>query len=253
MKRARIILALCSLLVLAALPAHAQSTGLPLPTLSLGIQQASKPQEFSTGLQILMLLTVLTLAPSILIMATCFTRIIVVFHFLKQALGTQQQPPSQILVGLALFLTLFVMGPALTRANSEGIQPYLRSEIPQDTAITRVVAPFREFMFHHAREEDIALFVNIAGQQKPATQADISTFTLIPAFAIGELRIGFTIGFLIFIPFLVIDMIISSVLMSMGMMMLPPQLISMPVKILLFILVDGWHLMVASIVQSVTA
>ena len=222
---------------------------LPLPKISLGVEQVENAKDFTTTLQILAVLTVLTLAPSI--MMTCFTRIIIVFHFLKQALGTQAQPPPQLLTGLALFLTFFVMQPALNRANNEGLQPYMKQEISQDTAITRMVTPFREFMLKHTREEDLRLFIKLSGKDKPADLSEVSTWTVIPAYSISEIRIAFQIGFIIFIPFLVIDMIISSILMSLGMMMLPPQIISLPVKILLFLIVDGWNLLVDSLMRSI--
>lgn len=222
-----------------------------LPKISFGLDQANSPKDFATTIQILMLLTVLTLAPSILIMMTCFTRIVIVFHFLKQALGTQTQPPSQVLVGLALFLTLFVMSPSLDEANSKGLQPYLREEISQSAAIDSMAKPFRTFMLKHVREEDLGLFIKLRGGEPPKVVEEVPMLALIPAYTLSELRMGFQIGFVLFIPFLVIDMIISSILMSLGMMMLPPQLISLPVKILLFILVDGWNLIVSSLMESI--
>ncbi len=246
------------------LPAYGQGTGTALqpvridtartptlPTISLEVKSAKDSEEFVLSIQILLLLTVLTLAPSILIMMTSFTRIIVVLHFLKQAMGLQTQPPSQILVGLALFLTFFIMAPVLDRANAEGLQPYLRDEITQQEAIQRMIQPFREFMLKRVREEDLALFVRLQQEEQPKTAADVSIFALIPAFALSELRIGFQIGFLLFIPFLIIDMIIASILMSLGMFLLPPQMISLPLKILLFVLVDGWHLIVGSLLESI--
>jgi flagellar biosynthetic protein FliP len=225
--------------------------GLALPTISVGVGEVSNAKDFSTTLQILAVLTVLSLAPSILIMMTCFTRIIIVFHFLKQALGTQAQPPAQLLTGLALFLTFFVMQPSLDRANREGLQPYMKQEISQDTAVTRMVQPFREFMLKHTREEDLRLFIKLSGGDKPKDLSEVSTWTVIPAYSISELRMAFQIGFVIFIPFLVIDMIVSSILMSLGMMMLPPQIISLPVKILLFLVVDGWNLLIDSLMRSI--
>ncbi len=246
------------------LPAYGQGTGTALqpvridtartptlPTISLEVKSAKDSEEFVLSIQILLLLTVLTLAPSILIMMTSFTRIIVVLHFLKQAMGLQTQPPSQILVGLALFLTFFIMAPVLDRANAEGLQPYLRDEITQQEAIQRMIQPFREFMLKRVREEDLALFVRLQQEEQPKTAEDVSIFALIPAFALSELRIGFQIGFLLFIPFLIIDMIIASILMSLGMFLLPPQMISLPLKILLFVLVDGWHLIVGSLLESI--
>lgn len=222
-----------------------------LPSITLNIGEAEQPQEFVITIQILLLLTVLALAPSILVMMTSFTRIIVVLHFLKQALGLQTQPPSQVLVGLALFLTFFIMEPVLDRANREGLQPYLRDEISQQEAIQRMVYPFREFMLKRVREEDLALFVRLQQKEQPNTPEDISIFAIIPAFALSELRIGFQIGFLLFIPFIIIDMIVASVLMSLGMFLLPPQMISLPLKILLFILVDGWYLIITSVLEGI--
>jgi flagellar biosynthetic protein FliP len=185
-------------------------------------------------------------------MMTSFTRIIVVFHFLKQALGTNTQPPNQLLTGLALFLTFFVMQPVLNEANQAGIQPYLREEISQDQAVDNIVKPFREFMLKHTREEDLGLFLKLSGEEeRPNDISEVSTWTIIPAYTISELRTAFQIGFMLFIPFLVLDMIIASTLMSLGMFLLPPQLISLPIKILLFILVDGWHLVIDSLMRSI--
>ncbi|MCX6148106.1 MAG: flagellar type III secretion system pore protein FliP [Candidatus Kapabacteria bacterium] len=202
-------------------------------------------------LQIVGVITVLTLAPSILVMMTCFTRIIVVFHFLKQALGTTSQPPNQLLTSLALFLTFFIMQPVLNEANNKGIQPYLKEEITQDEAITNVVKPFREFMLRQTRQEDLGLFIRLSGAGKPNDINEVSTWAVIPAYSISELKTAFQIGFLIFIPFLVLDMIIASTLMSLGMFLLPPQLISLPIKVLLFILVDGWNLIIESLMKSI--
>jgi flagellar biosynthetic protein FliP len=184
-------------------------------------------------------------------MMTCFTRIVIVFHFIKQALGTQTQPPAQVLVGLALFLTFFVMSPVLDEANDNGLQPYLNEEISQEQAIDNMVSPFRNFMLKHTREEDLELFLRLRGGDRPSSMEDVSTLTIVPAFTLSELRMGFQIGFVVFVPFLVVDMIIASILMSLGMMLLPPQLISLPIKILLFILVDGWYLIVNSLLDSI--
>lgn len=243
-----------SLLFLFATEAWSQmGTGgnLALPKLSINVDQANSNQDFGMTLQLLLVMTVLTLAPSILIMMTSFTRIIIVFHFLKQALGTTTQPPNQILTGLALFLTFYVMQPALNEANNNGLQPYLREEITQSQAIDNMVQPFRNFMLKHTREEDLGLFLKLSGKEKPNDINEVSTWTIVPAFAIGELRIAFQIGFLLFIPFLVLDMVIASVLMSLGMFLLPPQMISLPVKVLLFVLVDGWYLIIESLMKSV--
>jgi flagellar biosynthesis protein FliP len=228
----------------------AQEKALPLPKIAIELGKATKPEDISVTLQILFLMTVLSLAPAILILTTAFTRIIIVFHFLKQAMGTPQMPPAQVLIGLALFLTFFVMAPVWTKVNDDALQPYLEKKISFDTATDKAVTPVREFMFKHTREEDLALFLTISDSVKPASRSEVSTMALIPAFAISELRTGFQIGFVLFIPFLIIDMVISSVLMSMGMMMLPPILISLPFKVLLFILVDGWHLVIGSLLKS---
>ncbi len=230
-----------------------QSTpAIQLPKLSVNVDMESDKSDLVLTLQIISVMTVLTLAPSILIMMTCFTRIIVVFHFLKQALGTNTQPPNQLLTGLALFLTFFVMQPVLNEANQNGIQPYLKEQITQDMAVDNIVKPFREFMLKHTREEDLGLFLKLSGEQeRPNDITEVSTWTIIPAYSISELRTAFQIGFMLFIPFLVLDMIIASTLMSLGMFLLPPQLISLPIKILLFILVDGWHLVIDSLMRSI--
>jgi flagellar biosynthetic protein FliP len=228
------------------------TTGFSIPKISVSVDNKNQnSNDFTLTLQILVIMTVLTLAPSILIMMTCFTRIVIVFHFLKQALGTQTQPPAQILTGLALFLTIFVMQPVLNRANNEGIQPYMHDEITQDQAVDKIIQPFREFMLKHTREEDLGLFLRLSGVQKPNNINDVSTWTIIPAYSISELRMAFQIGFMLFIPFLVLDMVIASILMSLGMFLLPPQMISLPIKILLFILVDGWYLIIDSLMKSI--
>ena len=195
-------------------------------------------------------MTILSLAPAILIMTTSFIRIIVVLSFLRSALATQQMPPNQVIVGLALFLTFFVMSPYLQQANEKGLQPYLNGTITQERAIDETVKPIREFMFKQTRESDLALFVNLSQAPQPDTPEDVSTLTLVPAFVISELKTAFQIGFMIYIPFIVIDMIVASTLMSMGMMMLPPVMISLPFKILLFVMVDGWHLIIRSLIVS---
>jgi flagellar biosynthesis protein FliP len=197
-----------------------------------------------------MVLTVLTLAPAIIILMTSFTRIIVVLSFLRQALGTQQMPPNQLLVGLALFLTLFIMSPFLTKINSEALQPFLENKINQEEALNKALVPIRGFMFNQTRDQDLSLFVKMSKAERPKTRADVPTTVLVPAFVLSELKTAFTIGFIIYLPFLVIDMVVASVLMAMGMMMLPPVVISLPFKIMLFVLVDGWALIVGSLVQS---
>lgn len=223
---------------------------LPVPKITFEVGKAQKSEDVALTLQILFLMTILSLAPALIILTTSFTRIIVVFHFLKQALGIHQMPPSQVLVGLALFLTFFIMFPVWDKINKDAIQPYLKNEITQQEAYERAVKPLREFMFKQVREDDLALFVSLANLPKPNNRDEIPTYVLIPAFAISELKIAFQIGFLIYVPFLMIDLIVASILMSMGMIMLPPVMISLPFKILLFILIDGWHLVVWSLIRS---
>lgn len=230
--------------------AGAQSPGIPFPRLSVGIDSADGPGEVALSIQILLLLTVLSLAPAILIMMTSFARIVVVLSFIRQALGTQQMPPNQVLIGLALFLTFFIMSPVLTQINTRAVQPYMKKELTQAEAFKTAVRPLREFMIGQVREKDLALFVGISKTPRPKTRADLPMTVLIPAFIISELKTAFQIGFLIYIPFLVIDMVIASILLSMGMMMLPPILISLPFKLMLFVLVDGWNLLIGSLVRS---
>lgn len=223
-----------------------------IPSIQLGIQQANSPDEVVNVLQILFLLTVLTLAPAILIMMTSFTRIIVILSFLRSALGTNQMPPNQLLVGLSLFLTFMIMGPTFTKINDEALQPYLAGEITQDLGLERAQAPIRSFMMSQTRPKDLEMFVSLMGgdpNQKKSLD-EVSFMTLVPAFMISELKTAFQMGFIIYLPFLVLDMVVASVLMAMGMMMLPPILISLPFKLMLFVLVDGWQLIVGSIVKS---
>ena len=221
-----------------------------IPNINVGIGTSENPQEVATTLQIMGVLTLVSLAPGILIMTTSFIRIIIVIGFLRNALATQNVPPNQVMISLALFVTFYIMAPYWSAANEQGIQPYLAGQISQEEAIDNVVEPLREFMFKQTRESDLALFVNLSDAERPETQDDVSTFTLIPAFVISELKTGFQLGFMIYVPFIVIDMIVASTLMSMGMMMLPPVMISMPFKILLFVMVDGWHLLIRSIIIS---
>ena len=208
------------------------------------------PADVSTTLQLLLLLTVLSIAPGILVLMTSFTRIIIVLSFVRTGLGTQSMPPNQVLVGLALFLTFFIMSPIFMDINETALQPYLEEEISQEEALGAAVIPMKEFMAKHTREKDLALFYKYAGLEKPESIEDIALTSLIPAFAISELKTAFQIGFVIFIPFLVIDMVVASTLMAMGMMMLPPVMISLPFKILLFVLVDGWYLIIESLLVS---
>jgi flagellar biosynthetic protein FliP len=227
--------------------AQAQMT---LPTMNLGFKTTDNPTEVVSAIRLILIMTVLTLAPAILIMMTSFTRIVIVFSFLRQAVGMPQLPPNQILIGLSLFLTLFIMGPAFKEINEKGLQPYMSGSMPQDQAITASLSPLRKFMFDQTRESDLSLFVRLAKIESPKTRADVPTIVLIPSFILSELKTAFQIGFIIFLPFLVIDVVSSSVLMAMGMMMLPPVVISLPLKVMLFVLVDGWGLLVGSMVKS---
>ncbi len=235
---------------LGLVPAWAGAADMPIPALRIGIDQAKSPQDLALSLQILLLLTVLSLAPAILIMMTAFTRVVVVLAFLRQGLGTQQVPPTQVLVGLALFLTFFIMQPTFNKIQKDALTPYMDGRISAKEAFKNSEGPIREFMFKQTREKDLALFVALSRSSRPRTPADISTVVLIPAFVISELKRAFEMGFIIFIPFLIIDMVVASILMSMGMLMLPPVLISLPFKILLFIMVDGWNLIVRSLALS---
>lgn len=223
---------------------------IPIPNVNIGVEQANNPKDVALSLQVLLTLTVLSLAPSILIMMTSFTRIIVVLSFLRSALGTQQMPPNQILVGLALFLTFYTMSPYIDQVNTTAVQPMIAGTMDQETALSAAMKPLREFMFKQTRENDLALFVNLSEMPRPNSPEDVPTSVLIPSFIISELKTAFQIGFLIYIPFIVIDMVVASTLMAMGMMMVPPVMISLPFKILLFILVDGWHLIVRSLVST---
>ena len=220
-----------------------------LPSIQLGMDDVEDPEKVSSALQILFLLTILTLAPSILILTTSFARIIIVLSFLRQAMGTQQTPPTQILIGLGLFLTLFVMGPTWTEINEKALQPFLNEEISQTDALKKAEMPLKEFMLRQTREKDLSLFIEISGEN-PTSNEDIDIRSLIPAFIISELKTAFQIGFLIYIPFLILDMVVASILLSMGMMMLPPVLISLPFKLMLFVMVDGWYLTVGSLMRS---
>ncbi len=228
----------------------AQTKQLALPKVSIEVGKATKPEDVSVTLQILFLMTVLSLAPALLILTTAFTRIIIVLHFLKQAMGTPQMPPPQILLGLAMFLTFFVMSPVWDKVNADALQPYMNNKLTVTDAYDKAIVPLKDFMFKQTREEDLALFVKMSKMNKPNNRNDIPIHVLIPSFAISEMRIGFQMGFVLFVPFLIIDLVVASILMSMGMMMLPPGMVSLPFKILLFILVDGWHLVIGSLISS---
>jgi len=228
-----------------------QSQTVPLPNLGINLGTSDKPEDLAVTLQLLLLLTILSLAPSILIMTTSYLRIIIVFHFLKTALGTQQMPPNQLLAGVALFITFFIMTPTWNEFNKNALQPYLDKEINIDEAYDKGIEPLRDFMLKNTRPEELKFFLELANMERPNSHADLPIHVLIPSFVLSELRAGFIIGFFLFIPFVMVDMIVSSILMSMGMMMLPPMMISMPFKILLFVLVDGWNLVVGSVVRSI--
>ncbi len=228
-----------------------QSLTFPIPKLNVDIGTSQSGQDVAITLQILLLMTILALAPSIIIMTTSYLRIIIVFHFLKSALGTQQMPPGQLLSGIALFITFFVMAPTWNEVNEKALKPLMDKSITVEEAYDRGIEPIRNFMFKHVRNEDLELFISMANMERPNSRNDLPTYIVVPAFALSELRTGFIIGFFLFIPFLMIDLIISSILMSMGMMMLPPMLVSLPFKILLFVLVDGWNMIVGSIVRSI--
>lgn len=224
--------------------------GQALPTVSLEFGSNPDPARTVTTLQIVGLMTLLALAPALVLMMTSFTRIIVVFHFLRQAMGAAQVPPAQLMVGLALILTYYVMSPAINQANTNALQPFLRGEIEQSVAWQNAAEPFKEFMLRQVREKDLALFSKMASDSAPANVSEIGLSVLLPAYVVSELRIAFQIGFVIYLPFLIIDMVVSSVLLAMGMMMLPPVTVSLPFKILLFVMVDGWYLLVQSLVES---
>lgn len=228
-----------------AMVAHAET--IPLPALA---KPATGPQESLQTVQILLMLTVLSVAPAILVLTTAFTRIVVVLGFLRTAIGTQQLPPNQILVGLALFLTLAVMSPTFKTINDTAVQPYIRGELEQAKAIETAAAPLKSFMLRQTREKDLGLMLEITHSPAPEGPENVAFLTVVPAFAISELKTAFTMGFMLFLPFVIIDFITASTMMSMGMMMVPPTLISLPFKILLFVLVDGWHLVVKSLVDS---
>ena len=221
-----------------------------IPSVNVEVGTADNPEQVASTLQVIAVLTLATIAPGILMMTTSFVRIVVIIGFLRNALATQNVPPNQVIISLAMFITFYIMAPYWSQANDNGLQPYLAGQISQEEAITNVLEPMREFMFRQTREADLALFVNLADAERPETQEDVSTFVLIPAFMISELKTAFQIGFMLYVPFIVIDMIVATTLMSMGMMMLPPVMISLPFKILLFVMIDGWHLLIRSIIVS---
>ena len=245
-----LLIGIAGLILSGPFPALAQGQAIPIPTIKIGVGEAKDSGEVSVLIQILFLLTILSIAPALLIMMTSFTRLIVVFSFLRQAIGTPQMPPNQILIGLALFLTFFIMTPVWQNIRENALDPYMDKKISQSQAIDEALKPVRKFMFKQTREKDLALFIHLTKAPKPKNTEEIPTTVLLPAYMISELKTAFQIGFLLYVPFLVIDMVVSSILLSMGMMMLPPMMLSLPLKLLLFVLVDGWYLVVGSMVKS---
>lgn len=220
------------------------------PNINIGMKTANTPQEFSQGIQIMIWLTILTLAPSIFIMTTAFIRIIIVLAITRQAMGVPTLPPSQVLTGLALILTFFIMAPTINKINTTAIQPYMKNQITQQVALDKASVPARDFMFKQTDEKNLALFVKMAKIERPKTKNDVPTYIVIPAFILSELNTAFKIGFVIFLPFLVIDIVVSSILVAMGMLFLPPTTIALPFKLVLFVMVDGWYLIVKSLIEG---
>ncbi len=246
-KNIKKILGILSLFLLSTPIAHA---AIALPNINVSMQNASTPQEFTQGVQVLIMLTILTLAPSIVIMTTAFIRIVIVLSLTRQAIGTASLPPNQVIVGLALILTFFVMSPTLSKINETAYQPYMKNVITQQQAIDNSLVPIRDFMFKQTHESELALFVKLSKIEKPKNKNDVPTYVLIPSFILSELKTAFKIGFVIFLPFLVIDLVVASVLVSMGMMFLPPTTIAMPFKLIMFVMVDGWFLITKSLIEG---
>ena len=251
-RRRKLMVVLCLLAALVLFPrlAPAQTASIPFPQVNIGLDKVDDPERVSVVLEIFLLLTVLSIAPAILIMVTSFTRVVIVLSVLRQAMGTQQMPPNQVMIGLAIFLTVFIMQPVVMEIDAQAFQPYLERRMPLSEALEKASQPLRKFMSKQTREKDIALFIEISKMERPKSIEEVSTFVLIPSFIISELKTAFQIAFLLYMPFLIIDMIVASVLLSMGMMMLPPVMISLPFKIILFVLADGWNLIVGSLVKS---
>lgn len=250
-RQVRFSLALVWIVLLGWFLSGCAGVSAPGVTLSLD-SQSPEPKQVTSGVQLLVLMTVLSVAPTALILATSFTRIVIVLSMLRSAIGTPSVPPNQVIIGLSLLLTFFIMAPVYTEIDETAIQPYVNSQIDQETAWDLAQKPIRTFMFAQTRDKDIQLFLDLSQEPQPATLDDIPTLSLFPAFVISELRTAFTMGFVIYIPFLVIDLVVSSILLSMGMMMLPPSLVSLPFKLLLFVMVDGWYLLARSLVLSFT-
>ena len=249
MKRNIIMLLVCFMLLI-YFAADAWAAPVPFPNINLSIEQTEEPREIVDSLRLLIILTILSLAPGLLVLMTSFTRIVVVLAFTRNALATQQTPPNQVLIGLALFLTFFIMAPVYGDIKTEALEPYLAGAITQEQAMVQAANPLKDFMFKHTREKDLALFVNLSKMDRPTDKNDIPLLVLIPGYVISELKTAFQMGFIIYVPFLVIDMVVASTLMSMGMFMLPPIMVSLPFKLLLFVMVDGWYLVVKSLIES---
>ena len=250
MRAKKLILIILISIAAIALTSCASLPETTAPGVTLSVDPEGDPEEVASGVQLLVLLTVLSLAPAILVLATSFTRIVIVISMVRSAIGTPTIPPNNVVIGLALLLTFFVMAPVYNQIDEQALQPYLNNEIEQEVAFENAMVPVREFMFKQTREKDIELFLGISNTPRPDVLDDIPTMTLLPAFVISELRTAFTMGFVLYIPFLVIDLVVSSILLSMGMMMLPPSLISLPFKLLLFVMVDGWYLLARSLTMS---
>lgn len=240
-----------AILILIFLASSVYAQSVAIPTMNFSLSAPDTPQQLVSSLNVLVALTILFLAPSIVLVMTTFTRFVIVFGFLRQALGTQQVPPTQLMVMLALILTIFVMEPVGQKAYDAGIKPYLDKKIGYEEAFTKTALPFKNFMIRNTREKDLALFVRIRKLDNPKNIDDVPLSVVVPAFVISELKTAFEIGFLIFLPFLIIDMVVASILMSMGMMMLPPVMISLPFKILVFVLIDGWNLLIGNLIASI--
>lgn len=252
-RRVKILILLTTLIVLlfaVSTTVLAAPDNIPVPNINISVDGSNSPKDYVNDIKLLVLLTILTLLPSIIIMMTSFTRIIVTFSFLKSALGAQQSIPNQILIGLAIFLTIFIMAPTYNKINENAIKPYLDNKITQQQAMEEGSKPIREFMLKQTRQKDLKLFVDIANVQGEITKDNVPLYVVIPAFAISELKTAFQIGFLLYLPFLLIDIVVASVLMSMGMFMLPPVMVSLPFKLLLFVMVDGWHLLIKALITS---
>ena len=254
----KVIIVLLLLIFVFLIPCRIQAQEFRFPDIDFkisspegdGANTEEDGQDFVMSIRLLLLLTVLTLAPAILVMVTSFTRIVVVLSIVKRALALRNMPPSQVIIGLAIFLTVFIMAPVWQSVNTHALQPYINEQITTEEAVDNAVHPLKDFMFKQTREKDISLFVKMSDMERPENRKDIPIYVLIPAFVISELKIAFQIGFMIYVPFLMIDMVVASILMSMGMMMLPPVIISLPFKLLLFVLVDGWYLVIESLIKT---